>query len=232
MIQRGRRPRRRAAARVSSRAEPAAWAASSFLAASRTSVASSATLRPARSTPPSSSVTVYEPAWPVRGTRRDRRPERLQPGEALGARRDRRGARGIGVGVEARSGAAVTGRARRLHPEQQGVAVAVDRKRAQPEDVARALALPPQPAARTGVEVDVARRQRGRERLGVEPADHQDPAIGVVLDDAGDEPVRAPRDVGGIEAASSATGPAATPVMPPPPIAAAGPGGPPRPWPP
>ena len=116
---------------------------------------------------------------------------------------------GAGIGVEARAGPAVAGRpagstpSSRASPSQS---IASDRSR---RTLPRRLALAPQPAARTRVEVHLARRQRRRERLGVQPADHQDPPVGLVLDDAGDEPVRAPRDVGGSRPASSATGPAA-----------------------
>ena len=145
-------------------------------------MASSATLRPARSTPPSSSVTVYEPCGPrarrarrssPTGARARRSPaSRRSPGSSVGsdaaAGRGRLG--GVeaghgarqGVRVEARPGVAVAGRAGRLRADQQRVAVAVERERAEAQHVARRLALAPQPAARPGVEVDLARCRASR----------------------------------------------------------------------
>jgi hypothetical protein len=65
----------------------------------------------------------------------------------------------------------------------------------QTQDVAARLALAPEAVARTGVEVDLARGEGGGERLRVDVGDHQDAAVGGVLDDGGDEAGRAPGDV-------------------------------------
>ena len=110
---------------------------------------------------------------PVGGASRDRRPERLEPGEALRRALGRRA-----VGVEAAPRPAVAGRPDRIDGDEQRVAVAVDREVDEPEHVAARLALAPQPVARARVEVDLAGRERRGERLGVHPGDHQDAAVG------------------------------------------------------
>ena len=89
----------------------------------------------------------------------------------------------------------MTGRAGRIGADEQCVAVAIDRQIDQPQDVAARLALAPQPLARPGVEVDLAGRHGGRQRLGVHPGDHQHPTIGGVLDDCRHQPIRAEPDV-------------------------------------
>ena len=118
----GRRPRRRG---------PRAWPrgprrpprpTASSLAAIRTSVASSVTLRPAASTPPSSRRAVYEPAGRVGGALGDRRPERLEPGEALASS----GRPGAPSGSKQLRVPAVAGRADRVDRDEERVAVAVD----------------------------------------------------------------------------------------------------------
>ena len=101
----------------------------------------------------------------------------------------------------------MAGRAGGLRADEQRVAVAVERERAEPEHVARRLALAPQPAARPRVEVDLARAERRGERLDVQPADHQHPAVGDVLDDAHDEARAVPADRAGIQAAVEVDGP-------------------------
>ena len=59
------------------------------------------------------------------------------------------------------------------------------------QGVAARLALAPERVARARVEVRLARPQRGLDRLGVLPADHEHAAVGGVLDDGRDQAVRA-----------------------------------------
>ena len=98
------------ASAVRARGAPVAWAWASSLAAIRTSVASSVTLRPAASTPPSSSFAVYEPDG--------RRPAR----SAIVAHRVSSQAKpwprlpAGPSGIEAAPGVAVAGRAGRVAP--------------------------------------------------------------------------------------------------------------------
>ena len=207
VVQRGRRPRRpgRRGSRHGRFRPPRRPA--SFLAASSTSVASSATLRPARSTPPSSSSPCRSPRA---ASRRARRSSPTGPRARRSPAARRRSAVGavLPVGVEAGPRPPVAGRARPgSTPEQQRVAVAVERERAEPQDVAATT----RPCA-TGVPRDrewkctsPVRERRG-ERLGVQPADHQHAAVGDVLDDARDEAVGVPRERGGIEAAVEVDG--------------------------
>src|SRR6476660_6679149 len=72
------------------------------------------------------------------------------------------------------------------------------------------LALAPEPAARARVEMDLARLDRGLERLGIHPGEHQHPAVDDVLDHGRHQPVRAEPDLGhgsrGRHAAPSAAG--------------------------
>ena len=139
---------------------PGSWsdrrAAASFLAAISTSVASSVTLRPDRVHAAVEQLRRVRALGPGRGPLRDRRPEALEPREALAARVGR------AVWIEAGALAAVAGRADRIGRDEQRVAVAVDRDRAQPQHVAARLALLPEPAARPGVEVDLAGRDASR----------------------------------------------------------------------
>ena len=71
----------------------------------------------------------------------------------------------------------------RVDGHEQGVSIAVDVEADEPQDVAALLALAPESVARPRVEVDLAGLERRRERLGVHPGEHQDPAVGGVLDD-------------------------------------------------
>ena len=107
----------------------------------QTSVASSATLRPARSTPPSSRVTVYEPAG------------RVAARSAIVAHRASSHANPCGCGATRRRHRSTIGCPddrwdRRLDAQQERVAVAIERQRPKAEDVARRLALAPQRPAR------------------------------------------------------------------------------------
>ena len=54
--------------------------------------------------------------------------------------------------------------------------------------------------------MDLPRAQGRRQRLDVEPADHQHPAIGHVLDDAHHEPRGVPPDARRVEAALEVDG--------------------------
>ena len=94
------------------------------------------------------------------------------------------------IRVEAAAGVAMAGRPDGIDRDQQRVAVAVDRPVDEPQDVAAGLALAPEAVAGPGMEVDVAGRRRRGQRLGIHVADHQDPAVGDVLDHGRDEAVR------------------------------------------
>ena len=97
-------------------------------------MASSVTLRAAASTPPSSSEVVYEPAG--RSAARaaivaHSVSSQAKPcGVALGRR---------SVGVEAAAGVSMAGRPDGIDPDEQRVAVAVDRPVDEPQDVARCV---------------------------------------------------------------------------------------------
>ena len=188
----GRRSRRPGRCRVAVRSVTAASAVASSLAARRTSVASSVTLRD-----DGVDAAVEEPGGvrarrPGRGAVGDRRPERLEPGEALG--------RGRPPGAPSRS------KQLRVPRWQVGPAGST---------VARS-ASPSQSSARPRTAsvlplVSPLRHSRSRERewkctspvatrrgqrLGVRVREHEHPAVRGVLDDDRDEAVRA---VGGLE---------------------------------
>ena len=91
----------------------------------------------------------------------------------------------------------MAGRADLVDPHEQRVAVAVERDRPHPLDVAGGVALAPVllPAARP--EGHPALGQGAAQRLVVHPAEHEHLAGVVLLDDRGDEPVRVPLEARG-----------------------------------
>ena len=171
------------------RSAPDASAAASSLAAMRTSVASSVTLRPAASTPPSSSDVGVGAGRSLAARVGDRRPQRLEPGEALASTRSAGAPSGSKQLRVPRWQVGPTGSAR----DQERVAVAVDREVDEPQDVAARLALAPEPVARARVEMDLAGRERGRERLGVHPGEHQHAPSATSWTTAGTRPSGAER---------------------------------------
>jgi hypothetical protein len=89
----------------------------------------------------------------------------------------------------------VTGWAHRLHFEEESVSVAIDGDVDEAKHVAACLALPPKSIPRTAVEVDLASGKRGSEGLSIYVSHHEDPAVGDVLDDSGDEATGAPGQI-------------------------------------
>src|SRR5947207_2327316 len=80
--------------------------------------------------------------------------------------------------------------------EQVGrLAGAIERKITEAEHISARLTLPPQPVARPRMEMDLARRERRRERLGVDVGQHQHPTVFGVLDDGRRETVWAKADI-------------------------------------
>ena len=146
---------------------------------------------------------------PTRSPVGDRRPEVLEPGEPLG--RAGPGCHRVAPGepfggpveVEAAPLPAVAGRPARHDPGQERITVTVEGEVHEPQDVAARLALAPQGRARAREEVDVARRERRRDRLLVGPGEHQDPAIVGILHHDGHEPVAA---VAGVAVVAQRTG--------------------------
>ena len=112
----------------------------------------------------------------------------------------------------------MTGRPDGIDLDQQRIAVAVDRPVDEPQDVAAGLALVPEAVAGPGMEVDVAGRRRRGQRLGIHVADHQDPAVGGVLDHGRDEAVQPESGTSGpvIRPAPASAAPAGRPPPSPP----------------
>ena len=163
-----------------------ASAVASSLAARRTSVASSVTLRATASTPPSSRRAVYEPAGRV-ATRSAIVAQSVSSQAKPCARHGGRRA----VEVEAAPRAAVAGRAGRLDRGEEGVAVAVERERTDESVLPLVSPLRQRRSRDREWKWTLAGRERRRQRLGVDVGEHQDAAVGDVLDDDRDEAVGA-----------------------------------------
>ena len=160
---------------------------------------------------------------PLRGTLRDRRPQVLEPGEALPASF----ASGSSIGSEpGESPASKPGTAResasgskqeRVSRWQVGPSGSAPIRSASPSQSSAS-----ERSRRTWPDDSPLRHsrprdrewkwtspgaERRRERLDVHPADHQHPTVGDVLDDAHDEAVAVPLERAGIDPASRSRGP-------------------------
>jgi hypothetical protein len=77
-----------------------------------------------------------------------------------------------------------------FHTDEERVGVAIEEELANAKDVAASFAFFPEALAGAAVEVDFAGALGVFERFGIQEAEHQHFARGVVLNDRGDQPVQ------------------------------------------